>query len=339
MNFCSQQTFCCQGNACVRGQLLQKQFTCFLLSALKWNCIYSIHQGNLQMEQEEWLGLQRVNANLSVQAQSYDYWNTEDPIGSGADSTPLFFIFPLCRMMENFPPGRGRHISQWRGGILLWSRHREGQKNAKNKFGSQLHPCLGLVALTPNRHICVYSFWSSSLWFISRNKIAPTSFYFQLWAVHASSPTTLKTNGTNSLGDSSRDSPRDSLPWMSRDRFPIHWRRPRCCGAAAQAPVWNQGALSLLAIPWDSHLLPALPSPALHLHGLPRRLPPAWCYLEPWFEGGWMIISSPLQNWSGRICFSWCNFRKATGTSSQGATHTSGLSILFFLLPWICAHT
>lgn len=43
---------------CVRGQLLQKQFTHFLLSVLKWDCIYSINQGNLQMGQEELLGLQ-----------------------------------------------------------------------------------------------------------------------------------------------------------------------------------------------------------------------------------------------------------------------------------------
>lgn len=45
-----------------------------------------------------------------------------------------------------------------------------------------------------------------------------------------------------------------------------------------------------------------------------------------------MVISSTLKNWSGRICFPWCNFIKATGMSSQRAMQTSVFSILLFLL-------
>lgn len=36
-----------------------------------------------------------------------------------------------------------------RSRILSWLCHYEGQKNAKNKLSSQIHPCLVLIALIP----------------------------------------------------------------------------------------------------------------------------------------------------------------------------------------------
>lgn len=83
---------------CVRGQLFQKLFPSFLLSVLEWNCIYSINQGNLQMEQEELLGLQIMGLLKPLFLSRLSPVIIEDPSGSGAYPTP-FFIFPLCRMV------------------------------------------------------------------------------------------------------------------------------------------------------------------------------------------------------------------------------------------------
>lgn len=132
---------------CARGQLLQKQFTHFLLSVLKWNCIYSINQGSLQMEQEELLGLQIMGLLMPVFLSRLSPVIIETlsiPLPQGHIQHPFLFFHceGCCKIsqLEEEDTSRCGEVEFCLG---------EGQKNAKNKLGSQQHPCLGLMALTP----------------------------------------------------------------------------------------------------------------------------------------------------------------------------------------------
>lgn len=218
----------------------------------------------------------------------------------------------------------------WRSRILSWSHHCEGQKDAKNKLGSQwvwlhwpqqTHSCLLHLRL----QLLIYK----------QKQNCPNSLLFQ--AVDCASQLSKHANEQHN-------------PWA------IHLGIHCLCWKGTHFPSTGNGPDVMVQLhnPQFGIRLPSAfwsfpetticsllsPPHALCLHRLPQRLPSAWCSSQPWLEGGWMVISSPLKNWSGRISFPWCNIVKATGMSSQRATHTSGLSTLLFLLRAsdLCTH-
>lgn len=185
----------------------------------------------------------------------------------------------------------------------------EGQKNAKNNLGSHQHPCLGLTALTTT-DTSVFAPSEAPAWDLQEIKLSQQPFISSCGLCRAA---------LQSLGDSLR-----ALLLSRASSQP--WTRPQMLWCSCSSPTLGSGCPQ----PSEHPLRPSCsPFCALCLPRLPQKLPQPGVI---WFEGGWMGISSPLQNWSGRICF----FSDVTSEKPQGCLPKEPLTHLGF--PSCCSY-
>lgn len=148
-----------------------------------------------------------AHATFSVQAQPCDYWNTEDPTGSGHIQHP--FLFFHCVGWWNISQLEDEGTSLCgKVGFCLG----EGQKNAKNNLGSHQHPCLGLIALTPT-DTSVFAPFEAPAWDLQEIKLSQQPFISSCGLCRAA---------LQSLGGSLRG----LLPLLSRASFPAMEKAP-----------------------------------------------------------------------------------------------------------------